>query len=32
LPAELNREKFEKMFIELMARPTPGAHPAANSK
>jgi inosine-uridine nucleoside N-ribohydrolase len=32
LPAELNREKFEKMFIELMARPTPGAHPAGNPK
>lgn len=28
LPTELNREKFEKMFVELMARPTPGAHPA----
>ena len=32
LPQELNREKFEKMFIELMARPTLGAHPAGNSK
>jgi inosine-uridine nucleoside N-ribohydrolase len=28
LPTELNREKFEKMFVELMARATPGAHPA----
>jgi purine nucleosidase len=28
LPTELNREKFEKMFVELMARPTPGAHSA----
>jgi len=27
LPAELNREKFEKMFVDLMARATPGAHP-----
>jgi purine nucleosidase len=32
LPTELNRDKFEKMFIELMARPTPGAHPAGASK
>lgn len=32
LPVELNREKFEKMFIELMARPAPGAQGAANSK
>jgi purine nucleosidase len=28
LPTELNREKFEKMFVELMARATRGAHPA----
>jgi purine nucleosidase len=32
LPTELNREKFEKMFIDLMARPTPGAHSLGNSK
>jgi purine nucleosidase len=32
LPTELDREKFEKMFVELMARPTPGAHAAQNSK
>jgi len=25
-PPELNREKFEKMFVELMARPAPSAH------
>jgi len=25
---DLNLEKFNKMFIELMTRPTPGAHPA----
>ncbi|MGB0034070.1 MAG: nucleoside hydrolase [Candidatus Acidiferrales bacterium] len=31
LPMELNREKFEKMFVELMARPTPGAHFAGKS-
>ena len=29
LPMELDREKFEKMFVELMGRATPGAHPAA---
>jgi inosine-uridine nucleoside N-ribohydrolase len=32
LPSELNREKFEKMFIELMARPTPGTHAITGSK
>ena len=26
---ELNLEKFDKMFIELMTRPTPGAHAPA---
>lgn len=26
---DLNLEKFSQMFIELMTRPTPGAHPAA---
>jgi len=26
---DLNLEKFNKMFIDLIARPTPGAHPAA---
>jgi len=29
LPTELDRPKFEKMFIDLMARPTPGAHSSA---
>jgi hypothetical protein len=28
IPAEPNRERFEKMLIELMARPTPDARPA----
>jgi purine nucleosidase len=32
LPTELDREKFERMFVELMARATPGAHAAQNSK
>ncbi len=32
LPAELNREKFEKMFVELMARPAPEAQSTRNSK
>src|ERR1700676_4248433 len=27
---ELNLEKFNKMFIDLMTRATPGAHPAGN--
>jgi len=31
LPLELNREKFEKMFVDLMARPAPRAHGAGNS-
>jgi len=30
LPMDLNREKFEKMFVELMSRPTPGAHRVGN--
>jgi hypothetical protein len=29
VPLELNLEKFDKMFIELMTRPTPGAHAPA---
>jgi hypothetical protein len=29
IPAELNRERFEKMLIELMARPAPDAHAAS---
>ena len=29
VPLELNLEKFDKMFIELMTRPTPGAHTSA---
>lgn len=32
LPTELDRAKFERMFVELMARATPGAHAAQNSK
>jgi purine nucleosidase len=27
---EVNLEKFNKMFIDLMTRPTPGGHPAAH--
>ena len=30
VPQELNLEKFNKMFIDLMTRPTPGGHPAAH--
>jgi hypothetical protein len=26
VPLELNLEKFDKMFVDLMTRPTPGAH------
>jgi inosine-uridine nucleoside N-ribohydrolase len=32
LPEDLDRPKFEKMFLDLMARPTPGAHSVAGSK
>jgi inosine-uridine nucleoside N-ribohydrolase len=32
LPEELDRPKFEKMFLDLMARPTPGAHATTVSK
>ena len=28
VPLELNLEKFDKMFVDLMTRPTPGAHQA----
>jgi purine nucleosidase len=31
LPMELNRAKFEKIFVDLMSRPKPGAHRAGNS-
>ena len=30
VPLELNLEKFDKMFIGLMTRPTPGAHQVAH--
>jgi purine nucleosidase len=29
VPLELNLEKFDKMFVELMTRPTPGVHAPA---
>ena len=29
VPQELDLARFDKMFVELMTRPTPGAHPAA---
>jgi len=32
VPQELDLAKFDKMFIDLMSRPTPGAQPAANAK
>lgn len=31
IPLDLNLEKFDKLFIELMTRPTPGAHAAGES-
>lgn len=31
LPMELDRERFEKMFVELMQRETPGTHAAGHS-
>jgi purine nucleosidase len=30
VPLELNLEKFDKMFVDLMTRPTPGAHAVAH--
>ena len=32
VPQELDLAKFDKMFIDLMSRPTPGAKPVAGSK
>jgi purine nucleosidase len=32
IPQELDLAKFDKMFIDMMSRPTPGAKPAANAK
>ncbi|HKH98546.1 MAG TPA: nucleoside hydrolase [Candidatus Sulfotelmatobacter sp.] len=32
VPQELDLPKFDKMFIDLMTRPTPSAHPVAGSK
>ena len=32
IPEELDLAKFDKMFIEMMSRPTPGAKPGANAK
>ena len=32
VPLELNLEKFDKMFIDLMTRPTPGARPAQETR
>jgi inosine-uridine nucleoside N-ribohydrolase len=32
VPQDLDLAKFDKMFIDLMSRPTPGAKPVAGSK
>jgi inosine-uridine nucleoside N-ribohydrolase len=29
VPLELNLDKFDRMFVDLMTRPTPGAHKLA---
>jgi hypothetical protein len=32
VPQDLDLAKFDKMFIDLMSRPTPGAKPVVGSK